>query len=43
MSLVDCRAVVISDKGWVRARSGNGHDPAGFAFKAGDEIGRAHV
>jgi len=30
--------VVISDKGWVRARSGHGHDPAGFAFKAGDGL-----
>lgn len=30
--------VVISDKGWVRARNGHGHDPAGFAFKAGDGL-----
>ncbi|WPB58193.1 DNA topoisomerase IV subunit A [Xylophilus sp. GOD-11R] len=30
--------VVISQKGWVRARSGHGHDPAGFAFKAGDSL-----
>lgn len=30
--------VVISDRGWVRARSGHGHDPAGFAFKAGDGL-----
>ena len=30
--------VVVSDKGWVRARSGHGHDPAGFAFKAGDGL-----
>ncbi|MEO8388824.1 DNA topoisomerase IV subunit A [Polaromonas sp.] len=30
--------VVISDKGWVRARGGHGHDPAGFAFKAGDGL-----
>ncbi len=30
--------VVISDKGWVRARSGHGHDAAGFAFKAGDGL-----
>ncbi len=30
--------VVISDKGWVRARTGHGHDPAGFAFKAGDGL-----
>ena len=28
--------VVISEKGWVRARTGHGHDPASFAFKAGD-------
>jgi len=30
--------VVVSSKGWVRARSGHGHDPAGFAFKAGDGL-----
>ena len=30
--------VVVSQKGWVRARTGHGHDPAGFAFKAGDEL-----
>ena len=30
--------VVISDKGWVRARSGHGHDPSGFVFKAGDTL-----
>lgn len=30
--------VVISDKGWVRARSGHGHDAAGFAFKSGDGL-----
>ncbi|HEX5311672.1 DNA topoisomerase IV subunit A [Aquabacterium sp.] len=30
--------VVISLKGWVRARTGHGHDPAGFAFKAGDGL-----
>ena len=30
--------VVISSKGWVRARTGHGHDPAGFAFKAGDGL-----
>jgi topoisomerase-4 subunit A len=28
--------VVVSTKGWVRARTGHGHDPASFAFKAGD-------
>ncbi|QDZ28569.1 DNA topoisomerase IV subunit A [Noviherbaspirillum sp. UKPF54] len=30
--------VVISQKGWVRARTGHGHDPAQFAFKAGDSL-----
>ncbi|MEC4719657.1 DNA topoisomerase IV subunit A [Noviherbaspirillum sp. CPCC 100848] len=30
--------VVISQKGWVRARGGHGHDPAQFAFKAGDSL-----
>jgi topoisomerase-4 subunit A len=30
--------VVISQKGWVRARQGHGHDIAGFAFKAGDGL-----
>ena len=30
--------VIISARGWVRARSGHGHDPAGFAFKAGDGL-----
>ena len=30
--------VVVSDKGWVRARGGHGHDAAGFAFKAGDAL-----
>jgi topoisomerase-4 subunit A len=28
--------VVISEKGWVRARTGHGHDAAQFTFKAGD-------
>jgi topoisomerase-4 subunit A len=32
--------VVVSAKGWVRARQGHGHDPAGFAFKAGDGLYR---
>jgi len=32
--------VVVSEKGWVRARGGHGHDPAGFAFKAGDALYR---
>jgi topoisomerase-4 subunit A len=30
--------VVISLKGWVRARTGHGHDATGFAFKAGDGL-----
>ena len=30
--------VVVSNKGWVRARSGHGHDPQGFNFKAGDGL-----
>ena len=30
--------VVVSAKGWVRVRGGHGHDPASFAFKAGDGL-----
>ena len=30
--------VVISSKGWIRARTGHGHDAASFAFKAGDDL-----
>ncbi|MEN3366212.1 MAG: topoisomerase subunit [Burkholderiales bacterium] len=30
--------VVISQKGWVRARTGHGHDAGQFAFKAGDNM-----
>jgi topoisomerase IV subunit A len=30
--------VVVSAKGWVRARTGHGHDPASFAFKSGDDL-----
>ncbi len=30
--------VVISEKGWVRARTGHGHEAASFAFKAGDGL-----
>jgi topoisomerase-4 subunit A len=30
--------VVISQKGWVRARTGHGHDAAQFGFKAGDAL-----
>jgi len=31
--------VIVSEKGWVRARTGVGHDPAQFTFKAGDSLG----
>ncbi|TAM34781.1 MAG: DNA topoisomerase IV subunit A, partial [Burkholderiaceae bacterium] len=30
--------VVLSQKGWVRARSGHGHEAESFAFKAGDGL-----
>jgi topoisomerase-4 subunit A len=30
--------VIVSEMGWVRARSGHGHDAAGFGFKAGDGL-----
>jgi topoisomerase-4 subunit A len=30
--------VVVSEKGWVRTRTGHGHEAAGFAFKAGDGL-----
>lgn len=30
--------VVVSQKGWVRARQGHGHDAGSFAFKAGDGL-----
>jgi topoisomerase-4 subunit A len=30
--------VIISEKGWVRARTGIGHDPSQFTFKAGDSL-----
>jgi topoisomerase IV subunit A len=30
--------VVVSSKGWVRARQGHGHEAASFAFKAGDGL-----
>ena len=30
--------VVVSQKGWVRARTGHGHEAGGFAFKAGDGL-----
>jgi topoisomerase-4 subunit A len=28
--------VIVSEKGWVRARQGHGHDPSQFSFKSGD-------
>ncbi len=34
--------VVISQKGWVRARGGHGHDAGQFTFKAGDGLYRAY-
>jgi topoisomerase-4 subunit A len=30
--------VVVSEKGWVRVRTGHGHDQGAFAFKAGDGL-----
>ena len=30
--------VVVSEKGWVRARQGHGHEATSFAFKAGDGL-----
>jgi topoisomerase-4 subunit A len=30
--------VIISQKGWVRARTGHGHDASQFGFKAGDAL-----
>jgi len=33
--------VIVSEKGWVRARTGIGHDPVQFAFKAGDSLYKA--
>ena len=30
--------VVVSEKGWVRARNGHGHETSTFAFKAGDSL-----
>ncbi|MDB5943994.1 MAG: topoisomerase subunit [Ramlibacter sp.] len=30
--------IVVSQKGWVRARQGHGHEAASFAFKAGDGL-----
>jgi topoisomerase IV subunit A len=33
--------VIVSEKGWVRARQGHGHDSAQFTFKAGDAFDSA--
>ena len=30
--------VVVSEKGWVRVRTGHGHDQGAFAFKSGDSL-----
>ncbi len=30
--------VVVSQRGWVRTRTGHGHEASGFAFKAGDGL-----
>ena len=30
--------VVVSSKGWIRARTGHGHEQSGFAFKEGDSL-----
>ncbi len=30
--------VIVSERGWVRARQGHGHDPSQFAFKSGDAL-----
>jgi topoisomerase-4 subunit A len=30
--------VIVSARGWVRARTGHGHDAAAFSFKAGDAL-----
>ena len=34
--------VIISEKGWVRARQGHGHDARQFGFKTGDSLQGAH-
>ncbi|MFA7665989.1 MAG: DNA topoisomerase IV subunit A [Burkholderiaceae bacterium] len=34
--------VIVSDKGWVRARQGHGHDETQFSFKAGDSFDGAY-
>jgi topoisomerase-4 subunit A len=30
--------VIVSERGWVRARQGHGHDPSQFSFKTGDSL-----
>jgi topoisomerase IV subunit A len=34
--------VIVSLRGWVRARQGHGHDPSQFQFKAGDSFSGAY-
>ncbi len=34
--------VIVSERGWVRARQGHGHDAGQFGFKAGDALQGAH-
>jgi topoisomerase-4 subunit A len=34
--------VIVSERGFVRARSGHGHDPAQFGFKTGDALYEAY-
>ena len=34
--------VIVSEKGWVRARQGHGHDPSQFNFKSGDSFDGAY-
>src|SRR5690606_7263460 len=30
--------VIVSQKGWLRARQGHGHDASQFSFKSGDDL-----
>ena len=30
--------IILSSKGWIRSRSGHGHDPQNFGFKEGDSL-----
>ena len=34
--------VIVSERGWVRARQGHGHDASQFTFKAGDALSGAY-